>query len=138
NGTRSTYTVTFDSNGGSPVASQIVPHGSTTTLPAAPTRPRYTYCFPTPGASDLSVYNFATPVTADITLFAKWTLNNYTVTFNSNGGSAVGSQIVAYGSTEIGRASRRRTGYTFGGGCSDAGQNNMYNCATPVTANITR
>ena len=38
-----------------------------------------------------------TPVTADITLTAKWEINKYTVTFDSYGGSKVDPQVVEYG-----------------------------------------
>jgi hypothetical protein len=55
-----------------------------------------------------NAFLFTTPITADLTLFAKWTLNNYTVSFNSNGGSAVNSQSVQYNSTATQPPTRQR------------------------------
>jgi uncharacterized repeat protein (TIGR02543 family) len=135
--TLNNYTVTFNSNGGSAVASQIVAHGSLASQPSNPTRTGSTFGGWYSDAGLTNAFNFATPITADITLFAKWTLNNYTVTFNSNGGSAVSNQIVAYGSTATQPANPTKTGNTFGGWYSDAGLTNAFNFATPITADIT-
>ena len=64
------YTVTFDSNGGSPVDAQEVVENETATEPAAPTRDNYTF-----GGWKLGnvLYDFDTPVTDDIELVADWT-----------------------------------------------------------------
>lgn len=70
-----TFTVTFQSNGGSAVASQTVANGGKATEPADPTKEDYTFdgwYLP----SDLTTpYNFDTAVTGDITLYAKWEAN---------------------------------------------------------------
>lgn len=66
-------TVKFDGNGGSAVADQVVVSGETATQPTAPTRSGYTFSGWTLNGS---AYNFATPVTADITLAAQWTQNS--------------------------------------------------------------
>ena len=70
------FTVTFNSNGGSTVASQTVKYNEMATKPNDPTRSGYTFN----GWYDKELktaYNFSTPVTADITLYAQWT-RNYT------------------------------------------------------------
>ena len=64
-----TYTVTFDSNGGSAVEAQTVASGHTATEPTAPTREDYTFTGWTLNDAD---YDFNTPVTTDITLVAQW------------------------------------------------------------------
>jgi len=66
------YTVTFDSNGGSAVTSQNVPEGGKVTKPADPTREGYTFNGWNLGDQ---AYDFSTPVTGDITLTAQWTAN---------------------------------------------------------------
>ncbi|MCL2443982.1 MAG: InlB B-repeat-containing protein, partial [Treponema sp.] len=65
-------TVTFNSNGGSSVESQTVNSGSIATRPADPTRTGFTFdnWYSNSGLTD--VYNFSTPVTSNITLYAKW------------------------------------------------------------------
>ena len=69
------YTVTFNSNGGSSVASQTVLEGSTATRPADPTKSGYTFAGWYKDSSLTTAYNFSTAVTANITLYAKWTEN---------------------------------------------------------------
>ncbi|WP_191018325.1 InlB B-repeat-containing protein [Treponema zioleckii] len=76
------YTVTFNSNGGSEVASQTVESGTLATRPEAPSRTGYTFSAWLCGEAD---FDFATKITADTTLTAKWTANTYTVTLDNNG-----------------------------------------------------
>lgn len=106
------YTVTFDSDGGSAVAAQIVTSGSTATQPATPTKTNYTFVHWDLNGSE---YNFSTPVTSDITLVAIWTYvpPTITVTFDSDGGSAVASQTIQAGSTPTQPANPTKSGYTF-------------------------
>ena len=74
----SQYTVTFESNGGSAVASQSVLQGNTAAQPANPTRAsdeNYDYTFAGwYSNSELTgnAYDFSTPVNAALTLYAKW------------------------------------------------------------------
>lgn len=64
-----THTVTFNSNGGSAVASQNIEDGGTASEPSAPTKSGYTFVKWQLNSSD---YNFSTPVTGNITLDAVW------------------------------------------------------------------
>ncbi|GBG11113.1 hypothetical protein PAT3040_05898, partial [Paenibacillus agaridevorans] len=50
-----------------------------------------------------------------MTLYAKWTINVYTVSFESNGGSAVEATTVEHGDTMEAPEVPTRTGYAFGG-----------------------
>ena len=129
-----TWTVTFESNGGSTVPSQIVVSGALATVPTPPpTRTGYTFdgWFSDNGLTN--TFNFATPITAHMTIYAKW-LVNYTVTFESNGGSTVPSQTVGSGKTASQPANPTRTGYTFIAWCSDAELTTSFNFGTPITA----
>lgn len=69
------YTVSFDSKGGSDVASQAIVDGQTVVKPADPTRGGYTFTGWYSDESCTTSYDFANAVTADITLYAKWDLN---------------------------------------------------------------
>ena len=90
------HTVTFDSDGGSSVASQSVRNGNTATKPEPdPTRDGYEFDGWFNGETE---WNFSTPVTVSITLKAKWTAA-HVVTFDSDGGSTVPFQIVRNGAT---------------------------------------
>ena len=84
--TVNTYTVSFDSNGGSAVASQSVRYGSKATQPANPTRAGHTFQGWYTARSGGSKYDFGTAVTGDVTLYAHWSVNSYTLTFDGNGG----------------------------------------------------
>ena len=71
--TPKTYTVTFDSKGGSSVNPQNVNHGAKANEPSVPTREGYEFQgWYTSEDATASVYDFDTAVTQDITLYAKW------------------------------------------------------------------
>ena len=107
------HTVAFTTGGGNAVAPQTVTEGATATKPADPTKYGYTFAGWYIGETE---YDFATPVTADITIAAKWTVNVYTVTFDTVGGTAVDSVTAEHGSTVVAPAANpTKTGYTFTG-----------------------
>ena len=105
------YTVTFQSEGGSEVASQIRAN-TPADQPADPTKEGYTFIGWYKGESK---WNFETPVTADLTLTAKWQINRYTITFDTAGGSEVPSITQDYGTAITAPANPTKTGYTFAG-----------------------
>ena len=66
-------TVTFESSGGSAVDTQAVDYGGRVSRPADPTRTGYTFDGWYSDAGLTGLYDFSSPVTADLTLYAKWT-----------------------------------------------------------------
>lgn len=105
------YTVTFQSEGGSEVASQIRAN-TPAARPADPTKEGYTFIGWYNGESE---WDFETPVTANLTLTAKWQVNQYTITFKPENG---GQDIVIkqdYGTAITAPANPTKTGYTFAG-----------------------
>lgn len=105
------YTVTFQSEGGSEVASQIRAN-TPADRPADPTKEGYTFIGWYNGESE---WNFETPVTENLTLTAKWQINRYTITFDTAGGSEVAPITQDYGTTITAPANPAKTGYTFAG-----------------------
>ena len=105
------YTVTFQSEGGSEVASQIRANAPAA-RPADPTKEGHTFIGWYNGESE---WDFETPVTADLTLTAKWQINRYTITFDTAGGSEVAPITQDYGTTITAPANPTKTGYTFAG-----------------------
>ena len=105
------YTVTFQSEGGSEVASQIRAN-TPAARPADPTKEGYTFIGWYNGESE---WDFETPVTAVLTLTAKWQINRYTITFDTAGGSEVPSITQDYGTAITAPANPTKTGYTFAG-----------------------
>ena len=131
------FTVTFYSNGGSSVTTQTVNAGGTAMRPANPTRNDYTFDNWYSDSGLTTVYYFSTPITGYVTLYAKWTLNQYTVSFDSNGGSTVSPITgVNHGSIITKPADPAKSGYIFGGWFKEETLTNQWNFSTDtVTAN---
>ena len=125
------YTVSFNSNGGTSVSNQTVQYGSTATQPSNPTRTGYTFQGWTLNGN---AFSFGTPITQNITLVASWRINTYTVTFNSNGGSSVANQTVNHGSTAKAPTNPTKSGYIFNGWTLNG---SAFNFSTAITSNIT-
>ena len=100
------YTITFDTAGGSEIAPITQDYGSTIAAPAAPTREGYTF----------TGWDTAIPATMpahNMTITAQWTVNQYTITFNTAGGSAIDPITQDYGTAINAPADPTKTGYTF-------------------------
>jgi uncharacterized repeat protein (TIGR02543 family) len=111
-----TFAVNFDSQGGSSVSSQDVESDGLVSVPSAPTRAGYTFGGWYREAGCTNAWTFASDtVSAATTLYAKWTIIAYAVTFNSLGGSSVTDQSVDYGGHATDPTAPTRAHYTFGG-----------------------
>ena len=130
------YTVTFDSMGGSAITAVTVEEGSTVNQPTAPTRDGYVFKGWFTDAAYTAPFSFASQVGANLTLYAKWA-QLFTVTFNSNGGTAVASVQVESGLTVLQPADPTREGFVFGDWYTSAALTTKYNFGAPVTANMT-
>uniref|UniRef100_UPI002552407B InlB B-repeat-containing protein n=1 Tax=Lysinibacillus sp. fls2-241-R2A-57 TaxID=3040292 RepID=UPI002552407B len=105
--------VTFDSNGGSKVPSQTVGYNDLVKAPSTPVKEGYQFVGWCKDAALNNAWDFAKDkVTADITLYAKWT-KDYIVTFDSNGGSKIPSQTVAYKTLVKAPSNPKKEGYLF-------------------------
>lgn len=90
------YAVSFNSNGGSAVATQYVVSGETAEEPTAPTKSGYAFKAWQLGGVD---YNFSTPVTAAIELVATWNeIETYTAEFSYSAGIPEGWTFANAGS----------------------------------------
>ena len=134
-----TYTVTFDSQGGSTVSSQTVEDGGLVTEPTAPTKEGETFTGWYKESGCTNAWDFGTDaVTANITLYAKWGINTHTVTFDSQGGSTVSSQTVEESGLVTEPTAPTKEGYTFSGWYKESGCTSAWDFATDtVTANVT-
>ena len=131
------YQVTFDSMGGSSLDNQQVTHNGTAATPSAPTKAGYTFDGWFTDKDYTKSYDFATPVTDDITLYAKWEIASYNVNFDSMGGSSLDNQQVTYNGTAATPSAPTKAGYTFDGWFTDKDYTKSYDFATPVTDDIT-
>ena len=102
------YTITFDTNGGSEIAPITQDYGTEITAPDNPTRKGYTF-----KGWDKEIPE--TMPAENITVKAQWEINQYTITFDTNGGSEIAPITQDYG-TEITVPDKpTRKGYTFKG-----------------------
>ena len=135
------YTVTFNTNGGKEsIDEQTVESGKTATKPADPTKAGSTFAGWFSDAGLTKSYDFSTPVTSDITLYAKWTPvpKTFTVTFDTDGGSAVDKQPVKEGDKAVKPAKDpTKKDYIFAGWVTAKGGSEAYKFDTPVTKDIT-
>ena len=102
------YTITFDTAGGSEIAPITQDYGTAVTAPEPPAKPGYTF----------TGWNPALPATMpaeNLTVTAQWTVNQYTITFATDGGSEVAPITQDYGSAITAPAAPTREGYTFTG-----------------------
>ncbi|MGE9912503.1 InlB B-repeat-containing protein [Collinsella sp. SGI.241] len=85
------HRVKFDARGGSATGDQTPASGSTVTKPADPTREGYTFGGWYTDEACTEAYDFSAAVTADMTLYAKWTKNAVTPGGNGDSGSNSGN-----------------------------------------------
>ena len=102
-------------DGDSEYAKQVLPSGTLATRPDAPAAtPGYT--FGGWNKVDGTAWDYASDkVTDNITLYAKWTANTYTITFDTAGGSEIAPITQDYGTAITEPANPTREGYTFTG-----------------------
>ena len=102
------YTITFDTNGGSEIAPITQDYGTEITVPADPTRKGYTF-----KGWDKEIPE--TMPAENITVKAQWEINQYTITFDTNGGSEIAPITQDYGTEITAPDNPTRKGYTFKG-----------------------
>lgn len=136
--TMNSYIVTFDSQGGSVVPSQSINHGGLVTRPTDPIRTGYTFAGWYTAASGGTPWNFASStVTANTTLFARWTLNSYTVIFDSQCDTTIPEQTVHHGGLASQPADPTRAGYHLCGWYTAVSGGEIWDFASnTVTTNL--
>lgn len=103
-----TYTITFDTAGGSEIAPITQDYGTAITVPADPTREGYTFI-----GWDKEIPT--TMPAENMTVTAQWEINRYTITFDTAGGSEITPITQDYGTAITAPADPTREGYTFMG-----------------------
>ncbi|MDR2712517.1 MAG: InlB B-repeat-containing protein, partial [Clostridiales bacterium] len=135
--TEGPYLITFDSKGGSSVPSQTVAFGGKAAKPLNPTRTGFNFVGWYEDEDCTILYNFDEPVTKNMLLYAKWDINEYTVTFVSKGGSDVVEKTVEHGSKVEEPDEPTLKGHRFAGWYTDEDYEDEYEFSTLVTGSFT-
>ncbi|MBB6633053.1 InlB B-repeat-containing protein [Cohnella thailandensis] len=136
------YEISFESNGGTAVASLNVNSGDAALEPSAPTKTGHAFGGWYMDKALTIPYDFSEAVTTDLTLYAQWTPISYTVTFDKNGGDAEANPsilTVVYGSSAgTLPAPPSRAGYRFDGWNTAAdGSGASFDASTIVSGHVT-
>lgn len=122
---QNTYTVTFDANGGTgDIVKEDIAHGSQLSgiVPDEPQRDGYQFVGWNTDRNDSSALDDYA-ITGNVTLYAVWKANSYTVYFNANGGEGemLAQDDFTYGTAQNLKTNAfTRAGYTFAGWATDS------------------
>lgn len=133
----SDLTVKYDTQGGSVVEDALAAHGVPISKPDDPTREGYTFKGWYTSTTYETEWNFDDNVVDNMTLYAKWEINRYNVTFNTNGGSDIDDQIINHGEKANKPADPTKEYYSFTGWYSDAKLTKEFKFDSAIQAAIT-
>lgn len=131
------HKVAFNTDGGTAVAAVDVTEGQKVTKPANPTKEGHVFVDWYKDAALTTVFDFDSAVTAAMTLYAKWELAEYNVTFDVDGGSEVEAVGVNHGHTIDEPNDPTKDGYTFIGWFSDEDLTEEFDFETEITEDTT-
>ena len=131
------FTVRFLTGDGSGIPVQHVKYSKAAIKPADPVRKKYRFGGWYTDNTYTAEYDFATEVTANATLYAKWILEVATITYNSKNGSLLIPQEVTVGEKTTAPSPPTRNGYIFDRWCIDYECTIEFSFDTAITENIT-
>jgi uncharacterized repeat protein (TIGR02543 family) len=137
------HTLTFDSNGGSEIPPITENEGTAVTKPEDPTKDGYTFLGWFDAAEGGSLYTWPHALSAGITMYAHWRAGEepepeqYTIAFESEGGSAVAAITADAGTTVNQPANPEKGGFSFKGWYDAASGGTAYTWPHTLTANVT-
>jgi hypothetical protein len=132
------FTITFESHGGLPVPAAVTgDKGAKVPIPTEPARTDgYRFLGWFPAASGGTAYAWPYTLTGDVTMHAQW-MQQFTVTFNSHGGSPVPEAVTEDTGTKVNApAEPKRANYKFQGWWTAASSGTKYTWPYELTGNI--
>ena len=135
-----TYTVTFNTDGGSEIVAVTVDAGSTVNRPQDPTKDGFVFGGWYEDGTFTSQFDFSTPITSNTLLYAKWNniqVTKHTVTFNTTGGSNIDSVEVEHDGVVPQPHDPNKDGFIFGGWYEDATCTVLFDFDTRISADLT-
>ena len=130
------YTVKFVSDQGS-FADQTIEHGKPIDTDKLTIPEVEGYTFDGWYAEDNTKFDFTQPITSNTTVYAKWTPNDYYVSFVTEHGDPPTSQNVKYNGTANDPGKLTEEGYTFIGWYTDDTYDTEFDFTQPITGNTT-
>ena len=134
---RDEYLITFSSDGGTRIDDVLVEENRSFLEPNQPVKEGYTFNGWYSDSLLNNTYNFTFPVAGDINLYAAWTVNQYTMIFESNGGSDVLSIEVDYDTLVNQPVNPEMEHYIFTGWYEDSELLTTFDFSSKITDNIT-
>ena len=128
---------TFNPNNGEPTVTKFIDNDKNskfTELVPEPTKENYTFAGWYNGNEK---FDFTTVPTGDVTLTAKWTANDYYVSFVTEHGDPPTSQNVKYNGTAKDPGKLSEEGYTFDGWYTDDNYSTKFDFTKPIKSNTT-
>ena len=140
---KQSYTITFDTQGGSEVKSITIAEGETITLPSNPTKEGYIFDGWYLSDEFIEKFNATQTISSDITVYAKWKEDGnqdekqtYTVTFDTQGGSEVKSLVLKEGETIPLPSNPTKEGCVFDGWYLDSSYTQAFDSTKRIDSNI--
>lgn len=132
------YTVKFNTNSGSSISSQRVEDGKTASKPSDPTKTGYSFVGWYIDEAGNNEYDFNANVTSNITIYAKWSIESYTISFELNGGNEIiEDQKIEYKGTISKPADPTKDGYIFGGWYTSTSYFFEFDFSSKITKSLT-
>jgi len=138
--TTTTFTVKFETNGGTAIKDVTVEEGRTISEPAEPTKEGYKFTGWFTDDTLATKFDFNTQITANMTLYAGWKKNDastFTVKFETNGGTVIKDVEVEEGMTISEPAEPTKEGYKFTGWFTDNTLATKFDFNTKIKADTT-
>lgn len=127
------YEVSFITEHSDPPTSQNVKYNGTADDPGTLTAEGYTFVGWYTDDNYSKKFDFTQPIKRNTTVYAKWTANDYEVSFITEHGNPPTSQNVPYNKTATNPGKLTEEGYTFVGWYADKDHNTKFDFSTPIT-----
>ena len=131
--TANDYYVSFFTEHGDPPTSQNVKYNGTAKDPGKLSAEGYTFIGWYTDATYSTKFDFTKPIKHNTTVYAKWTANDYEVSFITEHGKTPTSQNVKYNGTATNPGELTEDGYTFIGWYADEAHKTKFDFSTPIT-----
>ena len=129
-------TIAFDTMGGTPMEEISILPGQNAYILDEPTKEGHTFDWWYLETTYTTPYNEEQPLFSDITLYAKWIVNTYTIVFQTNGGSSIANVLIDYNDQLVEPIAPTRFGYDFIGWYSDSNLTTLYAFSNPVYTDL--